>query len=162
MSVVSGAIIIALPGTRRSQYLKRALGNWGISGTVGHLERQLPTHAPVDFKRRLIAHRPQPAIWELLEGNRRLFRRSNSNSRENRWHLTLKHKRHVSLLETQSTLDKRARSRARFGLPKTPRKGKCRRHFLPLSVRHRPIKIETIMRGICSHCADQEVMELGR
>jgi hypothetical protein len=150
MSVVSGAII-SLPGTRRSQYFKRALGNWGISGIVRHLERHLSTHAPMDFRRRSIIHRPQPAIWELLEENRHLFRRSNSNSRENRWHSTLKHKQHASLLETQSTLDKRARSRARFDLPKTLRKGKYRRHFLPPSVRHRPIKIEAIMRGIGWH-----------
>jgi hypothetical protein len=81
MSVVSGAMI-ALPGMRRFQYFKRALGNWGISGIVGHLERQPPTHAPLDSRRRSTVHRSQPAIWELLKGNRHLFWRSNSNSGE--------------------------------------------------------------------------------
>jgi hypothetical protein len=38
---------------------------------------------------------------------------------KSRWDSTLKHKEHASLLDTQTLLDKRARSRACFGLPKT-------------------------------------------
>jgi hypothetical protein len=37
---------------------------------------------------------------------------------KNGWDSSLKHKQHASLLDTQTMLDKRPRSRACFGLPK--------------------------------------------
>jgi hypothetical protein len=41
---------------------------------------------------------------------------------KNWWHSTLNHKQHASLLDIQTMVDKRARSRACFGFPKTLRK----------------------------------------
>jgi hypothetical protein len=41
---------------------------------------------------------------------------------KNRWHPTLKHKQHASLLDTQTMFDKQARSWACFDLLKTLRK----------------------------------------